>query len=143
MLDEKRIRQMTKLAFFEKEEEKNALRLGRYFRSDYIGKELLKNFFQASIGYVLVVAVMAFYHIEWLVDEIDTVDLQVAAGCLIASYLCFLAVYSIAVYVISTICYQRAQKKLKGYGKELDELQRMYDEQKKSTCRRKKHDSID
>ena len=143
MLDEKRIRQMTKLAFFEKEEEKNALRIGRYFRSDYIGKELLKNFIQASIGYVLVVAVMAFYHIEWLVDEIDTVDLQVAAGCLIASYLCFLAVYSIAVYVISTICYQRAQKKLKGYGKELDELQRMYDEQKKSTCRRKKHDSID
>ena len=143
MLDEKRIRQMTKLAFFEKEEEKNALRIGRYFRSDYIGKELLKNFIQASIGYVLVVVVMAFYHIEWLVDEIDTVDLQVAAGCLIASYLCFLAVYSIAVYVISTICYQRAQKKLKGYGKELDELQRMYDEQKKSTCRRKKHDSID
>lgn len=143
MLDEKRIRQMTKLAFFEKKEEKNALRIGRYFRSDYIGKELLKNFFQASIGYVLVVAVMAFYHIEWLVDEIDTVDLQIAAGCLIASYLCFLAVYSIAVYVISTICYQRAQKKLKGYGKELDELQRMYDEQKKSTCRRKKHDSID
>lgn len=143
MLDEKRIRQMTKLAFFEKEEEKNALRIGHYFRSDYIGKELLKNFIQASIGYVLVVVVMAFYHIEWLVDEIDTVDLQVAAGCLIASYLCFLAVYSIAVYVISTICYQRAQKKLKGYGKELDELQRMYDEQKKSTCRRKKHDSID
>ena len=143
MLDEKRIRQMTKLAFFEKEEEKNALRIGRYFRSDYIGKELLKNFIQASIGYVLVVAVMALYHIEWLVDEIDTVDLQVAAGCLIASYLCFLAVYSIAVYVISTIRYQRAQKKLKGYGKELDELQRMYDEQKKSTCRRKKHDSID
>ena len=143
MLDEKRIRQMTKLAFFEKEEEKNALRIGRYFRSDYIGKELLKNFIRASIGYVLVVVVMALYHIEWLVDEIDTVDLQVAAGCLIASYLCFLAVYSIAVYVISTICYQRAQKKLKGYGKELDELQRMYDEQKKSTCRRKKHDSID
>ena len=38
MLDEKRIRQMTKLAFFEKKEEKNALRIGRYFRSDYIGK---------------------------------------------------------------------------------------------------------
>ena len=53
MLDEKRIRQMTKLAFFEKKEEKNALRIGRYFRSDYIGKELLKNFFLASIGYIL------------------------------------------------------------------------------------------
>ena len=35
---------MTKLAF-SKKEEKNALRIGRYFRSDYIGKELLKNFF--------------------------------------------------------------------------------------------------
>ena len=113
MLDEKRIRQMTKLAFFEKKEEKNALRIGRYFRSDYIGKELLKNFFLASIGYILVLAVAVLYHIEWLVDEIDTIDLQFAAGCLIASYLCFLAVYSIAVYVISTIRYQGAQKKLK------------------------------
>ena len=113
MLDEKRIRQMTKLAFFEKKEEKNALRIGRYFRSDYIGKELLKNFFLASIGYILVLAVAVLYHIEWLVDEIDTIDLQFAAGCLIASYLCFLAVYSIAVYVISTIRYQEAQKKLK------------------------------
>ena len=141
MLDEKRIRQMTKLAFFEKKEEKNALRISRYFRSDYIGKELLKNFFLASIGYLLVLAVAALYHIEWLVDEIDTIDLQFAAVCVIASYLCFLAVYSIAVYVISTIRYQRAQKMLKWYGKELDELQKIYDEQenpgKKSGRRRK------
>ena len=119
MLDEKRIRQMTKLAFFEKKEEKNALRIGRYFRSDYIGN-------------ILVLAVAVLYHIEWLVNEIDTIDLQFAAGCLIASYLCFLAVYSIAVYVISTIRYQGAQKKLKWYGKELDDLQNMYEEQEKS-----------
>ena len=95
MLDEKRIRQMTKLAFFEKKEEKNALRIGRYFRSDYIGKELLKNFFPLVGG-----------------------SKQ--------------AVYSIAVYVISTIRYQGAQKKLKWYGKELDDLQNMYEEQEKS-----------
>ena len=112
MLDEKRIRQMTKLAFFETKEEKNALRIGRYF--------------------ILVLSVAVLYHIEWLVDEIDTIDLQFAAGCLIASYLCFLAVYSIAVYVISTIRYQGAQKKLKWYGKELDDLQNMYEEQEKS-----------
>ena len=88
--------------------------------------------FLASIGYILVLAVAVLYHIEWLVDEIDTIDLQFAAGCLIASYLCFLAVYSIAVYVISTIRYQGAQKKLKWYGKELDDLQNMYEEQEKS-----------
>ena len=56
----------------------------------------------------------------------------VCSRCLIASYLCFLAVYSIAVYVISTIRYQGAQKKLKWYGKELDDLQNMYEEQEKS-----------
>lgn len=142
MLDEKRIRQMTKLAFFEKKEEKNALKTGRYFRSDYIGKELLKNFFLASIGYILVLLVAVLYHIAWLVDEIDTIDLSFAAGCLIASYLCFLVVYSIVVYVISTIRYQNAQKKLKWYAKELDQLQEIYAEEeknrKKSGRRRKK-----
>ena len=44
MLDEKRIRQMTKLAFLKKKKKK-CLTNHRYFRSDYIGKELLKNFF--------------------------------------------------------------------------------------------------
>jgi len=34
--------------------------------------------------------------------------------------------------VISTIRYQGAQKKLKWYGKELDDLQNMYEEQEKS-----------
>ena len=88
MLDEKRIRQMTKLAFFEKKEEKNALRIGRYFRSDYIGKELLKNFFLASIGYILVLAVAVLYHIEWLVDEIDTIVLSVFSGSLFHCRVC-------------------------------------------------------
>lgn len=83
---------MTKLAFFEKKEEKNALRIGRYFRSDYIGKELLKNFFLASIGYILVLAVAVLYHIEWLVDEIDTIDLQFAAcpeGAIVEEWACY------------------------------------------------------
>ncbi len=101
------------------------------FRSDYIGKELLKNFFWLPSDTFWYFAVAVLYHIEWLVDEIDTIDLQFAAGCLIASYLCFLAVYSIAVYVISTIRYQEHRKKLKWYGKELDDLQNMYEEQEK------------
>ena len=133
MLDEKRIRQMTKLAFLRKKmKKKMPYESAAYFRSELHRKELLKNFFLASIGYILVLAVAVLYHIEWLVDEIDTIDLQFAAGCLIASYLCFLAVYSIAVYVISTIRYQGAQKKLKWYGKELDDLQNIYEEQEKS-----------
>ncbi len=55
-------------------------------------------------------------------------------------YLCFLAVYSIAVYVISTIRYQGAQKKLKWYGKELDDLQKvcMREKSGKKSGRRRK-----
>lgn len=44
MLNEKRIRLMTKLARYESGEGKEELRIARYYRSDYIGLAMFRNF---------------------------------------------------------------------------------------------------
>ena len=45
MLKEEKIRLMTKLARYESGEGKEELRIARYYRSDYIGLALFRNFF--------------------------------------------------------------------------------------------------
>ena len=52
MLKKEKIRLMTKLARYESGEGKEELRIARYYRSDYIGLALFRNFFLASIGSV-------------------------------------------------------------------------------------------
>ena len=56
MLNEDKIKVMNKLAMYEKTEGKKYLPVSKYYRSDYIGLALIKNFFLVTIGYVLVVA---------------------------------------------------------------------------------------
>ena len=50
MLNKERIRQMTALARYEQEDGKKEMKISRYYRNDYIGLMLLKNFFITTIG---------------------------------------------------------------------------------------------
>ena len=79
MLNEEKIKIMNKLAMYEQGEGKKYLPVSRYYRSDYIGLALIKNFFLVTIGYCLILAGIAAYFGEYLVDNIHKMDL-VAVG---------------------------------------------------------------
>ena len=51
MLNEEKIKIMNKLAMYEQGEGKKYLPVSRYYRSDYIGLAMIKNFFLVTIGY--------------------------------------------------------------------------------------------
>ena len=53
MVDERKVRLMTRLARYEQREGREALRINKFYRSDYIGLALLRNFFMTTIGYGL------------------------------------------------------------------------------------------
>ena len=57
----KKVKVMTKIAMYEQGEGKKYLPISKYYRSDYIGLALIKNFFLVTIGYLLVIAAVAAY----------------------------------------------------------------------------------
>ena len=59
MLNEEKIKIMNKLAMYEQGEGKKYLPVSRYYRSDYIGLAMIKNFFLVTIGYCLILAGIA------------------------------------------------------------------------------------
>ena len=75
MLNEERIILMTQMASYEANEGKKNVAIGSYFRSDYIGWQVLKSIISATIAFVVVFAMYIFYDFEIFMMEIYKMDL--------------------------------------------------------------------
>ena len=112
------------------------LPLSRYYRSDYIGLALIKNFFLVTIGYCLILAGIAAYFGEYLVDNIHKMDLVAVGRNAVIGYVVVLVVFSVATYIQYSVRYHKAKKSVKEYYQELTQLNKIYSrEEKKSSFR--------
>ena len=136
MLNEEKIKIMNKLAMYEQGEGKKYLPVSRYYRSDYIGLALIKNFFLVTIGYCLILAGIAAYFGEYLVDNIHKRDLVAVGRNAVIGYVVVLVVFSVATYIQYSVKYHKAKKSVKEYYQELTQLNKIYSrEEKKSSFR--------
>ena len=67
MLNEERIILMTQMASYEANEGKKNVAIGSYFRSDYIGWQVLKSIISATIAFIVVFAMYIFYDFEHVI----------------------------------------------------------------------------
>ena len=136
MLNEEKIRIMNKLAMYEQGEGKKYLPVSKYYRSDYIGLAMIKNFFLVTIGYCLVLAGIAAYFGEYLIDNIHQMNLVSVGVEAILGYVVVLIFFSVLTYIQYTVKYHKAKKSVKNYYEELTQLNKIYSrEEKKSSPR--------
>ena len=60
MLNEERIKLMTKMAAYEANEGKRNVAVSSYFRGDYIGLQVIKSIISATIAFLIVFAMFCF-----------------------------------------------------------------------------------
>lgn len=126
MLNESRIKLMTKMAVYEEHEGKKSMSIGTYFRGDYIGKEVIKSIIYATIAYVIVIAVYVCYDFEILAQEIYNMDLIQFGTKMLKDYLKLVVGYAIVTYVFYAMRYQKARRSLRSYYNNLRRLNSMY-----------------
>ena len=126
MLNEKRIILMTKMASYEANEGKKNVAIGSYFRSDYIGWQVLKSIISATIAFVVVFGMYIFYDFEVFMMDIYKMDLLGFAKQVLTMYLWTIGIYAVISYVVYTIRYNRAVKSLRVYHMNLRRLADMY-----------------
>ena len=131
MLNEKRIRLMTKLAKYESGEGKEELRIARYYRSDYIGLAMFRNFFLASIAYLVILLLVGAYFAEFLAESLHTLNIAWIGILIVGGYLVTIGVYSVVTYTIHSIRYGRAKKGAAAYERKLRELEALYEEEER------------
>lgn len=131
MINEEKVKIMTKLAMYEQGKGRKYLPVSRYYRSDYIGLALIKNFFLVTIGYGLILAVIAAYNLEYLLDNVHKMDLISLGIVVLAGYIGVLAVYSVLTYIQYTVKYHNAKKSVKQYYTQLTRLEKIYTREEK------------
>ncbi|MDO5134851.1 MAG: hypothetical protein Q4D55_02255 [Eubacteriales bacterium] len=136
MINEEKVKIMNRLAMYEKREGRRDLPVSRYYRSDYIGLALIKNFFLVTIGYALVLAAAAVYNSEYLMNNIHKMDLVSLVAGVIVGYVAVLAAYSFLTYVQYSVKYHMAKKSVKEYYVQLTRLEKMYGREEKKTAGR-------
>lgn len=127
MVNEEKVILMTKLATYEDGKGKKDIHILNYFRSDYIGFQLLKSVLSATISFLAVFAIYAFYNFEELMENIYEIDLLSYGKSLIILYLCVTAAYGVLSYVVYANRYNKAKKNLRVYYANLKKLAATYD----------------
>jgi len=129
MLNEKKIRLMTKLALFEEKEGREDIKLDRYYRIDYIRYQVMKTMMCVTAGCFLIVLSIVIYQAEYILDNITTIHYKTIGMYALLGYLFLLILYSFVTGIISYFNYERAKKKMKRYKKNLKTLRLFYEEE--------------
>lgn len=108
MLNEDRIKLMTKMAIYQ-EDHKEDIKISDYFKHDYIGLRLIGNILWVTIGFILILIVFALMNLEKIMDTL-TLDWLVKTGVIVLGvYLIVILAYA----VIGHFAYGRIHKKAK------------------------------
>ncbi len=131
MLNEERIKLMTKMASYEANEGKRNTAIGSYFRGDYISLQVIKSIICATIAYAVCFALFVFYDFEIFMADIYKMDLLGFGKNVLFCYVGFTAVYALLSYLACTRRYSKAKKSLKVYYNNLKKLAYLYEKEGK------------
>lgn len=129
MVNMRKVRLMTKLAIYEKKEGKEDIKLGKYFRRDYVRLKILHNIVAVTIGYLLVLAMVIAYQMEYLIKEAVNLDYIGIGKNILGIYIIIITVYVMAAMVGYSLYYDYSRKKLAKYFRMLRLLRSMYQEE--------------
>lgn len=130
MLSQERIKLMTKMAAYEENEGKKYMSIGSYFRSDYMGMQVIRSVICGTLAFFLLAGLYVYYHFETMMQDIYKMDLLLLGRRVLFYYIVFIATYSVITYVIYSFRYSRAKRSLKHYYYHLKQLAAIYDIEK-------------
>lgn len=131
MIDEERVRQMTKMAIYEEGEGKRYVPMTQYFRHDYVGKELVKSLIAGTLAFVLLVVVYLSFEMDHIMDNINQIDLVGFGTEMLVKYGIFMLFYLIVTYVVYSVRYSVGRKHVKQFFAHLKKVNKIYEQEEK------------
>ncbi len=126
MLNNRKIRLMTKLAIYEKREGREDIKLAKYYKSDYTRLQVLKTAIAVTISFLCLVALGIIYKMEFILNNALDIDYALLGRRILGIYLGVMAVYLVVSALCYSIKYARSRKKLAKYFRMLRKLNHMY-----------------
>ena len=117
MLNENKIKMMTKMAIYEKNEGRQMIKNSRYFKGDYVAFGVLRTLIATTFAYIIMVILYVLCNLEKLVADINSLDYAAVGKRLGIYYILMLIVYTIIAAMVYAYQYNHSRKGLKKYFK--------------------------
>lgn len=130
MLNEEKVKSMTKAAAYEKGPEKKNIEISSYFRGDYLGLQMVKSAVAYAVAFCIIAALWAMGRMEELMLMFSRAQyLQGIIRMLAILFVSGLVIYEAAIYAYYASKYQHAKKSVKGYHLHLKRIHKFYETQ--------------
>ncbi len=128
MLNEDKIRLMTKLAMYEQNSGKKSIPVSKYYRSDYMSLKLINSSITVTVAYVIFLALIVLANVEGFVEGLVSPDMDIIGlGIkIVVGYVVVFLVNFVVSYIIYSKKFKSIRVELKNYNAELKQLYQMY-----------------
>lgn len=128
MLNEEKVKSMTKAAAYENGPEKKNIGISGYFRADYLGLQMIKSGIAYAVSFCILAAIWAMSTMEELMLQLSRADyLESLLRTLIILFVAGLVVYEIAVYIYYSYKFHYAKKSVGGFHAHLKRIHKFYE----------------
>jgi flagellar biosynthesis GTPase FlhF len=122
VVDEKKVRLMTRLAIYEKKEKDKGLIRSKYFQGDYVRYNVLKTMVSSTIVFWGVLGYYAFMNFDSLLAKVSDVDYFDVMYKLIGWYVTFCVIYFLIASLLYNYRYEKSKRGLISYNSDLRDL---------------------
>lgn len=131
MLNENKVKMMTKMAIYEKNEGKKMLRTAKYFKGDYVSLAVLKSTIATTFAFIIVALMVVMCNTESIIRQINSMDYAALGKKIVVYYVLALIVYAVISGIYSAYQYDKTRSGIKKYVMRLNKLERFYNLQRK------------
>lgn len=129
MLDEKKIRRMTRLASYESKEGSEELEISSYYKKDYVSSNVICTLLWVTLGYVLTFGLVCYAYLEVIIEGITLQRIMLIAGLFVGIYLVLMIAYGIGANIHYKKKHDRAREGAKEFCHGLFLLEKMYEKE--------------
>ena len=123
MLNEDKIKIMSRCAMYEKGQGKDDLQINRYYQGDYVRLNTLKSLIGVTIGFILCFGFYLVLRAEYYMDNIVVMDLWAFGKSVLKYYVLVLIIFAVISVLFYGWKYADAEKRVRWYYKDLKSLE--------------------
>jgi hypothetical protein len=130
MLNEKKIRWMTRASIYEKYDGREDLRHNDYFLSDYVRFGTLRNLVGVTLAYLFILGIVALYNLDSILTMAANLKLGLLIREIVLIYVVLLLIYAGISIIFYAWQYQSGKGRVRKYYRMLKLIEKYEQEEK-------------
>ena len=118
MLDERKVKLMTKLALYEHTQGKEDFKISEYYRKDYAGMHVFSSFIWVTIGYMCLAVLLVLAGFDALMDSMSNSLMLMMLMIFVVGYFGVVVIYAVISSHIFNQKHKEARMRVKKYNHE-------------------------